>query len=43
MKMIMGVLLVKAIISIFKKNKNVTDNKKESGNRIIHPAEFEKR
>lgn len=41
MKMILAVLVVRAIISMFEKNKNVTGNKNESRNKIIHPAEFE--
>jgi len=41
MKMIIAVLIVKAIISIAEKNKEVTDKKNESRNRVIHPAEFE--
>jgi hypothetical protein len=41
MKMILVVLLVRGIISMVEKNKNVTNNKNESRNRIIHPAEFE--
>jgi hypothetical protein len=43
MKMILVVLVVRAIISMVEKNKNVTDNKNESRNRIIHPAEFQVR
>jgi hypothetical protein len=41
MKMILAVLVVRAIIGMFEKNKNVTGNKNESRNKIIHPAEFE--
>ena len=41
MKMILVVLIVRAIISMVEKNKNVTSNKNESRNKIIHPAEFE--
>jgi energy-converting hydrogenase Eha subunit H len=41
MKMILVVLMVRAIISMAEKNKNVTEPKKESRNKIIHPAEFE--
>jgi hypothetical protein len=37
----MVVLPVRAIISIVEKNKNVTEEKIKSRNRIIHPAEFE--
>ena len=43
MKMILAVLVVRAIINMFEKNKNVTDNKNESRNKIIHAAEFENR
>jgi hypothetical protein len=43
MKMILIVLLVRGIISMVEKNKNVTDNKNESRNKIIHPAEFQVR
>ena len=41
MKMILVVLIVKAVISMIEKNKNVTHHKNESRNKIIHPAEFE--
>ena len=41
MKMILVVLVVKSVISMLEKNKNVTENKNESRNKIIHPAEFE--
>ena len=41
MKMILAVLVVRVIISMFEKDKNVTGNKNESRNRVIHPAEFE--
>ena len=41
MKMILVVLVVRVIISMLEKNKNVTDNKNESRDKIIHPAEFE--
>jgi energy-converting hydrogenase Eha subunit H len=41
MKMILVVLIVRAIISMVEKNKEVTDAKNESRNRVIHPAEFE--
>jgi energy-converting hydrogenase Eha subunit H len=41
MKMILVVLIVRAIISIAEKNKEVTEVKNESRNRVIHPAEFE--
>ena len=41
MKMILVVLVVRAIISMVEKNKNVTETKSESRNKIIHPAEFE--
>ena len=43
MKMILVVLLVRAIISMLEKNENVTENKNESRDQIIHPAEFEMR
>jgi hypothetical protein len=39
MKMILAVLVVRAIISLFEKNKRVEKN--ESRIKIIHPAEFE--
>lgn len=42
MKMILAVLIVKAIISMVEKNKKVA-GKNESRNKIIHPAEFEVR
>jgi energy-converting hydrogenase Eha subunit H len=41
MKMILVVLMVRVIVSMVEKNKNVTDSKNESRTRIIHPAEFE--
>ena len=41
MKMILVVLVVRAIISIVEKNKNVTKDENESRNKIIHPAKFE--
>lgn len=41
MKLIIAVLMVRAIISMFEKNKKGTIKKNEKGNRIIHPAEFE--
>ena len=41
MKMILVVLMVRVIISMVEKNKEVTDAKNESRNRVIHPAEFE--
>jgi hypothetical protein len=41
MKMIIAVLVVRAIIGMVEKNKNVTKEKNESRNKIIHPAEFE--
>ena len=41
MKMILVVLVVRAVISMVEKNKNVTEEKNESRNKIIHPAEFE--
>jgi hypothetical protein len=41
MKMILIVLMVRAIISMIEKNKNVANNKNESRSKIIHPAEFE--
>jgi uncharacterized membrane protein len=41
MKMIIVVLIVRAIISMVEKNKNKDAQKTESRNRVIHPAEFE--
>lgn len=41
MKMIVAVLVVKLIISMFEKNKNVTKDVNKNNNRVIHPAEFE--
>jgi energy-converting hydrogenase Eha subunit H len=41
MKMILLVLVVRAIISMVEKNKNITEEKNESRKKIIHPAEFE--
>lgn len=41
MKMILVVLVVRAIIGMIEKNKKVTEAKNESRNKIIHPAEFE--
>jgi energy-converting hydrogenase Eha subunit H len=41
MKLILAVLMVRIIISMVEKNKNVTEDKTKSRNRIIHPAEFE--
>ena len=41
MKMILVVLIVRAIISMVEKNKEVTEVKNESRGRVIHPAEFE--
>ncbi len=41
MKMILVVLLVRAIIRMVEKNKNITGEKNESSKKIIHPAEFE--
>jgi len=41
MKLIMAVLMIRVIISMFEKNKNVTVEKNENRSRIIHPAEFE--
>jgi hypothetical protein len=41
MKMILLVLMVRAVISIVEKNKNATEEKYESSKKIVHPAEFE--
>jgi hypothetical protein len=41
MKMLLVVLVVRVIISMIEKNKDVTEVKNESRNRIIHPAEFQ--
>jgi hypothetical protein len=41
MKMILVVLVVRAIIGMVEKNKNVTKEKNGSSKKIIHPAEFE--
>jgi hypothetical protein len=43
MKLIIAVLMVRAIISIFEKDKKVTAEKNDTRKRIIHPAEFELR
>lgn len=41
MKMVLIVLLVRAIMSLVEKNKEVTEVKNENRSRVIHPAEFE--
>ncbi len=41
MKMIIAVLVVRAIINMIEKNKSVTEEKNESRKKIIHPTEFE--
>jgi hypothetical protein len=41
MKMIIAVLVARAIISMFEKNKKAPVEKKENRMRVIHPAEFE--
>jgi energy-converting hydrogenase Eha subunit H len=41
MKMILVVLVVRAIISMFEKNKKAGVEKNDSRKKIIHPAEFE--
>ena len=41
MKMILAVLVARAIIGMVEKNKNVTKDENESRNKIIYPAEFE--
>jgi energy-converting hydrogenase Eha subunit H len=43
MKMILLVLVVRTIISMVEKNKNITEEKNESRYKIIHPAEFQVR
>ncbi len=43
MKMILVVLVVRVIIGIVEKNKNVAKDENESRNKIIHPAEFKTR
>ncbi len=40
MKMILAVLIVKAIISMFEKNEKVRVNKNDNGGRPDYPAEF---
>lgn len=41
MKMLLVVLVVRAIIGMAEKNKEVTEVKNENRNRVIHPAEFQ--
>lgn len=41
MKMIMAVLIVKAVISMFEKKEKVNAEKNGSNSRVVHPAEFE--
>ena len=41
MKMILVVLVARAIIGMVEKNKNVAKAENESRNKVIHPAEFE--
>ena len=43
MKMILGVLVVRMIISLFDKNDTHTRNEQENRNTVIHPAEFQVR
>jgi energy-converting hydrogenase Eha subunit H len=41
MKMIIAVLVVRAIISMFEKEKKVNTENNDNRIRVIHPAEFE--
>lgn len=41
MKMLLVVLVVRAIIGMVEKNKEVTEVENENRNRVIHPAEFQ--
>lgn len=41
MKMLLVVLVVRVIIGMVEKNKAVTEQKNESRERVMHPAEFQ--
>ena len=43
MKLIVAVLLVRAVINIFEKNSKSAREKNDNTNIIIHPAEFQTR